>query len=98
MLASDRNEQTIPMIDRGSFLRYYQLFPIYRLSISFKMNVTPGKVIFEIDFACLRNQLRSTRSDTIEDLLAEYPSLEPEDILTCLGYAASLAEGRVTPT
>ena len=35
--------------------------------------------------------------DTIEELLTEYPSLEPEDILTCLDYAASLAEEQVTP-
>ncbi len=30
--------------------------------------------------------------DTIEELLAEYPSLEREDILACLDYAAALAE------
>ena len=35
--------------------------------------------------------------DTIEELLTEYPSLEREDILTCLDYAASLAEEQVTP-
>jgi len=35
--------------------------------------------------------------DTIEDLLAEYPSLEREDIFACLNYAASLAEEQVTP-
>ncbi len=35
--------------------------------------------------------------DTIEELLAEYPSLEREDILACLNYAASLAEEQVTP-
>ena len=35
--------------------------------------------------------------DTIEELLTEYPSLKREDILTCLGYAASLAEEQVTP-
>jgi len=34
---------------------------------------------------------------TIEELLEEYPSLKREDILTCLGYAASLAEEQVTP-
>ena len=33
--------------------------------------------------------------DTIEDLLADYPSLEREDILACLDYAASLAEEQV---
>jgi len=27
--------------------------------------------------------------DTIEELLAEYPSLEREDIFACLNYAAS---------
>ena len=35
--------------------------------------------------------------DTIEDLLAEYPSLTREDILACFNYAASLAEEQVTP-
>lgn len=30
--------------------------------------------------------------DTIEELLEEYPSLEREDILACLDYAATLAE------
>jgi uncharacterized protein (DUF433 family) len=35
--------------------------------------------------------------DTIEDLLAEYPSLAREDILACLDYAAALAEEQVTP-
>ncbi|MEA1863729.1 MAG: DUF433 domain-containing protein [Euryarchaeota archaeon] len=35
--------------------------------------------------------------DTIEELLEEYPSLKRDDILTCLGYAASLAEEQVTP-
>ncbi|MBX3056865.1 MAG: DUF433 domain-containing protein [Anaerolineae bacterium] len=34
--------------------------------------------------------------DTIEELLEEYPSLEREDILACLEYAASLAEEQVT--
>jgi len=34
--------------------------------------------------------------DTIEELLEEYTSLEWEDILTCLDYAASLAEEQVT--
>ena len=31
---------------------------------------------------------------TIEELLAEYPSLKQEDILTCRDYAASLAKLR----
>jgi uncharacterized protein (DUF433 family) len=35
--------------------------------------------------------------DTIEDLLAEYPSLTRENILACFDYAASLAEEQVTP-
>ncbi len=35
--------------------------------------------------------------DTIEELLTEYPSIERGDILTCLDYAASLAEEQVTP-
>ena len=35
--------------------------------------------------------------DTVEDLLAEYPSLTREDIMACLDYAASLAEEQITP-
>jgi uncharacterized protein (DUF433 family) len=35
--------------------------------------------------------------DTVEDLLAEYPSLTREDIMACLDYAAQLAEEQVTP-
>jgi len=35
--------------------------------------------------------------DTVQDLLAEYPSLSREDILACLDYAAELAEEQVTP-
>jgi uncharacterized protein (DUF433 family) len=35
--------------------------------------------------------------DTIEELLEEYPSLERDDILACLDYAASLAEEQITP-
>jgi uncharacterized protein (DUF433 family) len=35
--------------------------------------------------------------DSIVDLLEEYPSLEREDILACLEYAAFLAEEQVTP-
>ncbi len=35
--------------------------------------------------------------DTVEDLLAEYPSLERADIMACLDYAAELAEEQVTP-
>ncbi len=35
--------------------------------------------------------------DTVEELLEDYPSLEREDILACLDYAAALAEEQVTP-
>lgn len=35
--------------------------------------------------------------DTIEDLIEDYPSLQREDILACLDYAASLAEEQVSP-
>ena len=35
--------------------------------------------------------------DTIEELLEEYPSLERDDILACLDYAARLAEEQITP-
>jgi uncharacterized protein (DUF433 family) len=35
--------------------------------------------------------------DTVDDLLAEYPSLSRDDIMACLDYAAELAEEQVTP-
>ena len=35
--------------------------------------------------------------DTVEELLEDYPSLESEDIVACLEYAASLAEEEITP-
>jgi uncharacterized protein (DUF433 family) len=35
--------------------------------------------------------------DTIEDLLAEYPTLSRESILACFDYAALLAKEEVTP-
>ena len=35
--------------------------------------------------------------DTVEELLAEYPSLTRQDILASLDYAADLAEEQVTP-
>ena len=35
--------------------------------------------------------------DTIEDLLKEYPSLECDDIIACIDYAALLTEELVTP-
>ena len=35
--------------------------------------------------------------DSLERLLAAYPSITREDILACLDYAASLAEEQVTP-
>jgi uncharacterized protein (DUF433 family) len=35
--------------------------------------------------------------DTVDDLLAEYPSLTREDIRASLEYAADLAEEQVTP-
>ncbi|MFM7319067.1 MAG: DUF433 domain-containing protein [Isosphaeraceae bacterium] len=35
--------------------------------------------------------------DSFEILLEEYPSLERDDLIACLEYAASLAEEHVTP-
>lgn len=35
--------------------------------------------------------------DSVEQLLAEYPSLSREDIYAALEYAATLAEEQVTP-
>lgn len=35
--------------------------------------------------------------DTIDDLLESYPTIEKEDILECLRYAAYLAQEQVTP-
>ena len=35
--------------------------------------------------------------DTIDDLLEAFPSIEREDILACLEYAAALAQEEITP-
>ena len=35
--------------------------------------------------------------DTVEELLAQYPSLTRQDVMACLDYAAELAEEQVTP-
>ena len=35
--------------------------------------------------------------DKIEELLEDYPSLTIKDIYSCLDYAASLAEEKITP-
>jgi uncharacterized protein (DUF433 family) len=36
-------------------------------------------------------------SDTIEELLQDYPSLKREDILACIEYAAELTEEQIIP-
>ncbi|MGH8564239.1 MAG: DUF433 domain-containing protein [Gammaproteobacteria bacterium] len=35
--------------------------------------------------------------DSVETLLAAFPTITREDVLACLDYAASLAEEQVTP-
>jgi len=35
--------------------------------------------------------------DSVDDLMAEYPSLSLEDFRACLDYAATRAEEQVTP-
>lgn len=35
--------------------------------------------------------------DSIDDLLEAYPTIEREDILACLEYAASLTEEQISP-
>ena len=35
--------------------------------------------------------------DSVEDILAAYPSLAPEDIDACLAYAAESARERILP-
>lgn len=35
--------------------------------------------------------------DSVEKLLAAFPTISREDVLACLNYAASLAEEQVTP-
>jgi uncharacterized protein (DUF433 family) len=35
--------------------------------------------------------------DSVDDLMADYPSLTREDIMACLEYAAGLAEEQATP-
>jgi len=41
--------------------------------------------------------LMLANGDTVEGLLAEYPSLTRADVMACLDYAAELAEEQVTP-
>jgi uncharacterized protein (DUF433 family) len=38
-----------------------------------------------------------TNGDTIESLLQAYPHIKREDVLTCLEYAAWLAEEQISP-
>jgi uncharacterized protein (DUF433 family) len=38
-----------------------------------------------------------SNGDTVEGLLADYPSLTQADIMACPDYAAGLAEEQVTP-
>ena len=47
------------------------------------MRLTVGRILAQIG-----------TGETIEELLADYPYLEREDILQCLQYAAWLAQGR----
>jgi uncharacterized protein (DUF433 family) len=35
--------------------------------------------------------------DTVDELLADYPTLTRADVMACLDYAAELAEEQVTP-
>jgi uncharacterized protein (DUF433 family) len=35
--------------------------------------------------------------DSVDELLAEYPTLSREDIVACVRYAADLAEEQITP-
>ena len=37
------------------------------------------------------------QGDTVEELLEDFPSLQPEDVPAALSYAAELAEEQVTP-
>ena len=39
----------------------------------------------------------SANGDTVEELLAEYPSITQEDIHACFDYGAALAEEQVSP-
>ena len=50
-----------------------------------------GPVLVMIGVGMLAN------GDTVENLVAEYPSLTREDIMACLDYAAALAEEQITP-
>jgi len=48
-------------------------------------------------YSCPPDCSHLANGDTIEELLEEHPSLEREDILACLDYAAALTEEQVTP-
>jgi len=66
--------------------------------ISIDPNVCHGQACIQSTRIPVHQILRMlANGDSIEELLEEYPSLVREDVLTCLDYAASLAEEQVTP-
>jgi uncharacterized protein (DUF433 family) len=66
--------------------------------ISIDLQICHGQACFKGTRIPVHQIVRMlANGDTIEDLLAEYPSLTREDVLASLDYAAGLAEEQVTP-
>ena len=70
--------------------------PFYRISID--PRVCHGEACVKGTRIPVHQIVRMlANGDTVDNLLAEYPSLSREDIMACLDYAADLAEEQVTP-
>ena len=70
--------------------------PFERISID--PNVCHGQACIRGTRIPVHQMVRMlANGDTVDDLVAQYPSLSREDIMACLDYAAALAEEQVTP-
>jgi uncharacterized protein (DUF433 family) len=73
-----------------------KIVPFERISIN--PNICHGQACVKGTRIPVHQVVRMlANGDTVEDLVAEYPSLTREDIMACLDYAAELAEEQVTP-
>jgi uncharacterized protein (DUF433 family) len=80
----------------GKLVREATDVPLERISID--PNICHGQACVRGTRIPVHQIVRMlANGDTVEDLLAEYPSLTREDIMACLDYAAELAEEQVTP-
>jgi len=70
--------------------------PFDRISID--PNVAHGQACVKGTRIAVHQMVRMlANGDTVDELLAEYPSLSREDIMACLDYAAALTEEQITP-